>query len=63
MPRGLFRETGGWGDEDSARVQYPDGTEMDVPKSQYESKGYEPPFDSLPMKANIDDPGLSSRES
>ena len=37
MAIGLYRETDGWGTEDSARVRFPDGSELDVPRSEYDA--------------------------
>lgn len=43
MAIGLYQSGNGW-----ARVRYPDGTEMDVRRDQYEAQDYQPPFDELP---------------
>jgi hypothetical protein len=50
MATGLYRETDGWGNDESARVRYPDGSELDVPRHEYEAEYHEPPFDELPTK-------------
>ena len=34
---GLYRETDGWGTENSARVRYPDGSELDLSRPEYEA--------------------------
>ena len=49
MATGLFRTRDGWANEDSVRVRYGDGTELDIPASQYVADGYEPPLDELPF--------------
>lgn len=49
MAIGLYRERKGSGD--SARVLYPDGRELDIPRVRYEQSGYEPPFNDLPTRA------------
>lgn len=48
MAIGLYRTKDGWANEDSVRVQYDDGKELDVPASQYVADGYQPPLDELP---------------
>ncbi len=48
MAVGICKTKGGWGNQDSAKVRYDDGTILEVPKDQYEDKGYEPPFYNLP---------------
>jgi hypothetical protein len=35
MAKGIRRIKGGWGDQDSVLVKYPDGAEMEIPASQY----------------------------
>jgi hypothetical protein len=47
-PRGKCRETNGWGNQDSVKVVYDDGNEMDLPADEYEENGYQPPIDQLP---------------
>lgn len=54
MDIGLYRETDGWGTGESARVRYPDGSELDVPRGEYEAAGCEPPFDELPTKTEYE---------
>jgi hypothetical protein len=47
--RGIYREKGGWGPQDSAHVT--DGTlTMDVSEAKYRESGYQPPFEKLPWK-------------
>lgn len=50
MAVGLYKEIGGWGTEDSARVRYSNGRELDKPCSSYEADDDQPVFDSLPTK-------------
>lgn len=50
MAIGLYKETDGWGNQESARVRYPDGSELDVPRDEYEAADHEPSFDELPTK-------------
>jgi hypothetical protein len=47
MPKGLYRETGAGENDEFARVRYPGGSEMDVPRHEYEAALYEPAFDEL----------------
>jgi hypothetical protein len=47
VAKGLTRTKDGWGNEDSVRVRYPDGNELDLPAPEYKAKGYQPPFDDL----------------
>ncbi|WP_165844053.1 hypothetical protein [Phenylobacterium kunshanense] len=54
MAIGLYRETDGWGTEDSARVRFPDGSELDVPRSEYDAACHEPPFDELPTRTEYE---------
>lgn len=51
---GLYRETDGWGTENSARVRYPDGSELDLSRPEYEAADIEPPFDELPTKTEFE---------
>lgn len=48
MANGLYRTKNGWANEDSVRVRYDDGKELDVPASQYITDGYDPPLEELP---------------
>ena len=48
MAVGLSRTKDGWANEDSVRVRYDDGKEIDIPASQYVADGYTPPLDELP---------------
>lgn len=48
MANGIYRTKGGWANEDSVRVRYSDGTELDLPASKYAQDGGSPPIDELP---------------
>ena len=50
MPKGLYRETGAGENDEVARVRYPDGSELDVERHEYETACFEPPFDELMTK-------------
>jgi hypothetical protein len=50
MTRGVYREHNGWGNQNSVRVRYDDGEEIDLPEERYRAQGYDPPFDWLPWK-------------
>ena len=52
MARGVRRIKGGWGDQDSVLVKYPDGAEMEIPASQYVAQGHLPPIDMLPVRSS-----------
>ena len=52
MAKGIRRIKGGWGDQDSVLVKYPDGTEMEIPASQYQAQGHHPPLDVLPVRTS-----------
>lgn len=54
MAKGLYREADGWGTDESARVRYPDGSELDVPRHEYEAEPHEPPFHELPSKTEYE---------
>ena len=54
MAKGLYREENGWANQDSVRVQFEDGKELDIPRSLYEAEGYQPPFQSLPTKQDYE---------
>ena len=49
-PRGLYRASKLDSPTNWARVEYQGRQEMDVPRSQYISQGYEPDFDELPTE-------------
>jgi hypothetical protein len=51
MAKGLYRETGGGENAEFARVRYPDGSELDIPRHEYEAELHEPPFAELPTEA------------
>lgn len=48
MTQGLYRTKDGWLNEDSVRVRYTNGNELDVPASQYIAFGFNPPLEELP---------------
>jgi hypothetical protein len=48
MTRGIHRITNGWINQDSAVIEYEGGDRAEIPRSEYEAKGYQPPFDDLP---------------
>ncbi len=54
-PHGIYRERKGFGDQDSALVDY-GNTRLDVPEDRYRESGYEPPFDKLPWKKDYEAP-------
>lgn len=54
MAIGLYREIDAWGNQDSARVRFPDGSELDVSRDEYEAGDHEPPFDELPSKSEYE---------
>jgi hypothetical protein len=45
---GVCRIKDGWGNQDSVIVRYDDGKQFELPRSQYEAQGYQPPFAQLP---------------
>jgi hypothetical protein len=49
-PRGIYRERKGWGDQDSAHVEYDEHQELDLSEDRYRARGYQPRFDQLPWK-------------
>jgi hypothetical protein len=53
-PKGLYRETGAGENGEFARVRYPDGSERDLSRHEYELTAYEPPFDELPTKTEYE---------
>ena len=44
MPKGLYREPGGWVQVDLGKIR------ISIPRKKYEASGYEPPYDQLPTK-------------
>ncbi len=54
MATGLYRETDGLGGEEIARVRFPDGSELDAPRAEYEAAYHEPPFDELPTRTEYE---------
>ena len=55
-PRGIYRERNGWDDtQHSAHVKYDEHQELDLAEERYRARGYQPPFDQLPWKDEIED--------
>jgi hypothetical protein len=52
MTKGLFRIVKGWVGQDSAWVEYGNSGRAELPRSEYEAKGYRPSFDTLPEREN-----------
>jgi hypothetical protein len=52
-PHGICKIPKGSVDEDSVWVKYENGDELDIRESQYRSRGYEPPFEELPVCNDI----------
>jgi hypothetical protein len=48
-PHGICKIPKGSVNEDSVWVKYENGDELDIRESQYRSRGYEPPFEELPI--------------
>ena len=70
MAKGIRKIKGGWGNQDSVLVKYPNGAEMEIPASQYVAQGHHPLIDALPAlsssprppsKAINPDPSRSQR--
>ncbi len=53
-PRGLYRERNGWGTQHSAHVKYDEAQELDLSEERYRARGYQPPFEQLPWKDEVD---------
>jgi len=45
---GTCRVMNGWIRDDTVWVQYDDGKKLEIPLSQYQKEGHQPPFDKLP---------------
>jgi hypothetical protein len=45
MPKGMYRDNGGW-----VQVNYEDRFHMAMHRSDYEDRDYKPRFESLPLK-------------
>lgn len=45
MPRGVYRDSGGW-----VHVNYEDKFHMPMHRSDYDDRDYKPRFESLPTK-------------
>lgn len=54
MTNGLYRETGSGEDDEFARVRYPDGSELDLPRHEYDAAVLEPPFRDLPTRTEYE---------
>lgn len=56
MARGLYRTKTEESGAEYARVDYgpSGGGAMDLPEAEYRMRGYEPPFERLPTKADLD---------
>lgn len=54
MAIGIYRETGAGENPEYARVRYPDGSELDVERHEYEAEFHEPPFDELPTRTEYE---------
>ena len=52
VAEGICKIKGGWATEDSVRIRYPDGTELEIPASRYSEQGYSPALDDLPWCEN-----------
>jgi hypothetical protein len=54
MAKGLCVVKGGWHGEDSVWVEYEDDPtrQYEVPVSQYNLLGYQPPLESLPIRGS-----------
>jgi hypothetical protein len=52
MAKGTRRIKDGWGDQDSVVVKYPNGSEMEIPASQYVAQGHKPPICELPVRSS-----------
>jgi hypothetical protein len=50
MGIGLYRETGSGENDEYARVRFPDGSELDIPRHEYEAELHHPPFHELLTK-------------
>jgi hypothetical protein len=50
MPRGEYRDTGGW-----VLVNYENRFRMPMHRSDYEDHGYKPAFEALPLKPHNGD--------
>jgi hypothetical protein len=56
--RGIYRERNGWGTQHCVRVKYDDEhQELDVAEDRYRARGYQPPFDQLPWKDEVEQRG------
>ena len=54
MAKGLYRETGSGEDDEFARVRYPDGSELDIQRHEYEAEMHEPAFRELPTRVEYE---------
>lgn len=49
MPRGLYRDSGGW-----IQVSYDERFQMPMHRTDYEDHGYKPRFEMLPTKPKFE---------
>ncbi len=55
---GIYRERNGWGTQHCVRVKYDDEhQELDVAEDRYRARGYQPPFDQLRWKDEVEQRG------
>jgi hypothetical protein len=50
MAIGIYRETGEGENDEYARVRFPDGSELDIQRHEYEAELHKPSFDELMTK-------------
>ncbi|MEL7196863.1 MAG: hypothetical protein AAGL10_00970 [Pseudomonadota bacterium] len=55
MTKGISRTKNGWAEDDSVRVRYGDGTEIEIPRIQYVALINNPPFDKLPWQGEVEE--------
>ncbi len=53
-PRGIYKERNGWVTQYSAHVKYDEHQELDVSEELYRERRYQPPFDQLPWKDEVE---------
>lgn len=51
MAKGIYREDGGWANDDAVGVIYENGATIEMSRADYQKRGYQPHYDSLPTKA------------
>jgi hypothetical protein len=52
MAKGIRRIENGWGNQDSVVVKYPNGSEMEIPLSQYVAQRHKPPIGEPPVRSS-----------